>query len=150
MYEAFGIGWSLGGRRCWPNARLRSTASLSGPAATFVFGAEADFSPSQRREPEVFRLGYAADRVLFLWHRWRRPRRRIQRTTKGGWTAGAGVEAAFGENLTARIEYLYLRLQSGSCTIAATCGVDIGGAPRNDTVKFSTSVIRLGVDYKFH
>jgi len=67
-----------------------------------------------------------------------------------GWTAGAGVEAAFGENVTARIEYLYIKLQNGGCTIAATCGVAIGGAAPNDTVKFSTSVIRLGVDYKFH
>ena len=67
-----------------------------------------------------------------------------------GWTAGAGVEAAFGENVTARIEYLYIKLQNGGCTIAATCGVDIGGAAPNDTVKFSTSVIRLGVDCKFH
>src|SRR5215831_18288178 len=37
-----------------------------------------------------------------------------------GWTAGAGVEAAFGENVTARTEYLYIKLQNGGCTIAAT------------------------------
>jgi outer membrane immunogenic protein len=73
----------------------------------------------------------------------------FQRSTKGGWTAGAGIEAAFGENLTARIEYLYMRLQNSSCTNAANCGLDAPGVAANDTVKFSTNMIRLGLDYKF-
>jgi opacity protein-like surface antigen len=74
---------------------------------------------------------------------------RGKRTTKGGWTAGAGVEVALGENITARIEYLYLKLQNTVCTNASACGSDPGGPP-NDTVKFSTNMIRLGLDYKFH
>jgi hypothetical protein len=49
----------------------------------------------------------------------------FQRITKGGWTAGAGIEAAFGENLTARIEYLYLKLGSATCTSSAVCGSDL-------------------------
>ena len=67
-----------------------------------------------------------------LWHQWQFP-----------------VEAAFGENLTARIEYLYMPLQNSSCTNAANCGLDAPGVAANDTVKFSTSMIRLGLDYKF-
>jgi outer membrane immunogenic protein len=78
----------------------------------------------------------------------------FQRTTKGGWTAGAGLEAAFTENLTARIEYLYLKLGNSTCTSTAACGSDLGlpggSSNPNDTVKFSTSMIRFGVDYKFH
>jgi opacity protein-like surface antigen len=95
-----------------------------------------------------------------LWHRGWRVRRRIGRrkqhfgqpfpaSTKAGWTAGAGIEAAFNDNVTARIEYLFMSLQNASCTNAPACGVDIGGATQKDTVKFSTSTIRLGVDYKF-
>jgi opacity protein-like surface antigen len=51
--------------------------------------------------------------------------------------------------LTARIEYLYLKLGNSTCTSSAACGIDGGSGP-NDTVKFSTSLIRVGIDYKFH
>ena len=78
----------------------------------------------------------------------------FQRITKGGWTAGAGVEAAFSENLTARIEYLYLKLGNATCTSTTACGSDLGlpggSSNPNDTVKFSTNMIRFGIDYKFH
>jgi outer membrane immunogenic protein len=69
-------------------------------------------------------------------------------SSKGGWTAGAGIEAALGGNMTARIEYLFLKLGNTVCTDSASCGSDPGGSP-NDTVKFSTNMIRLGVTYKF-
>ncbi|MGO8922184.1 MAG: outer membrane protein [Xanthobacteraceae bacterium] len=102
------------------------------------------------------RLGYAADRVLFygtaggaLGDVAPGQSGNFQRTTKGGWTAGAGLEAAFTENLTARIEYLYLKLGNTTCSSPAACGADPGGSP-SDAVKFSTSMIRLGLDYKFH
>ncbi len=55
------------------------------------------------------RLGYAADRVLFYGT----AGGAVGDVTAGqsaGWTAGAGLEAALTENLTARIEYLYLKL----------------------------------------
>jgi outer membrane immunogenic protein len=101
------------------------------------------------------RLGYAADRVLFygtaggaLGDVAAGQSGSFQRATKGGWTAGAGIEAAFGENLTARIEYLYLKLGNSVCTNPNTCGLDPGGNP-NDTVKFSANMIRLGLTYKF-
>jgi outer membrane immunogenic protein len=148
---------------------------------SFVFGAEADFDGSfiggkksspfcsvgTQCETRNFwfstlraRLGYAADRVLFygtaggaLGDVAAGQSGNFQRATKGGWTAGAGVEAAFTDNLTARIEYLYLKLGNATCTSVAACGSD--GPPGvivnpNDTVKFSTSMIRLGLDYKFH
>jgi hypothetical protein len=43
-----------------------------------------------------------------------------------------------------------MKLQNGSCTNGGNCGVDASGVPANDTVKFSTSMVRLGIDYKFH
>jgi hypothetical protein len=42
-----------------------------------------------------------------------------------------------------------MKLQNGSCTNGGNFGVDASGIPANDTVKFSTSMIRLGIDYKF-
>ncbi len=90
------------------------------------------------------RIGYAADRVLFYLAfgdvlvnttaNW-------QSADKTGWTAGAGVEGAFTDHWTARIEYLFLDLQNANFTpVAAATPV---------TVKFNANLIRLGVDYKF-
>jgi outer membrane immunogenic protein len=107
------------------------------------------------------RIGYAADRVLFygtaggaFGNIQTGVAGNFVNSTKAGWTAGAGVEAAFADNWTARIEYLYVDLQNTSCTTSANCGNDPAGpgggpVPANDTVKFSTSLIRLGIDYKF-
>jgi outer membrane immunogenic protein len=94
------------------------------------------------------RVGYAADRVLFYLTggvafgdvvvntttNW-------QSADKTGWTAGAGIESAFTDHWTARIEYLFVDLQNASFTpVAAATPV---------TVKFNANLIRLGVDYKF-
>jgi outer membrane immunogenic protein len=95
------------------------------------------------------RAGYAADRVLFYGTAGGAfgnisegqnglPNSTFASSTKAGWTAGAGVEVAFADNWTARIEYLFVDLQKAS--------FNSGLAP---TVSFDTSLVRLGVDYKF-
>jgi outer membrane immunogenic protein len=101
------------------------------------------------------RLGYAVDRVLFygtgggaIGDVSTGLSGFFQHHTKTGWTAGAGIEAAFTENVTARIEYLYVKLQDSLCTSPNACGLDPRGSP-DDTVKFSASLIRVGVTYKF-
>jgi len=97
------------------------------------------------------RFGYAADRVLFYatggvafgdvvvntatnW----------QSADKTGWTAGAGIEGAFTDHWTARVEYLFVDLQNSSFTATNALG-----APVPVTTKFNANLIRLGVDYKF-
>jgi len=147
----------------------------------FVYGAEADFDGSlmDGKKASPFcstgtqcetksrwigtlraRLGYAADRVLFygtaggaLANVSVGQSGVFQSTTKGGWTAGAGLEAALTESLTARLEYLYVKLGNTMCTDPSACGSDAGlpaGIDNpNDTVKFSTSMIRFGLVYKF-
>jgi outer membrane immunogenic protein len=101
------------------------------------------------------RFGYAADRVLFygtggaaLGDVSPGINNSFQRQNRFGWTAGAGIEAAFTDNLTARIEYLFVDLGDASCNTTLNCGLDKPGIVANDTVKFSSSIIRLGVDYK--
>jgi outer membrane immunogenic protein len=101
------------------------------------------------------RFGYAVDRVLFygtaggaFGNIETGVAGNLTSSTKVGWTAGAGVEAALADHWTARIEYLFVDLQDTTCNTASACGFD-GAVPANDTVKFSTSLIRLGVDYKF-
>ena len=94
------------------------------------------------------RFGYAADRVLFYgtaggafgnivvntsptW----------QSSSKAGWTVGAGLEGAFAENWTARVEYLFVDFSNAGFT-------PVVGVPL--TVKLNENLIRVGVDYKFH
>jgi outer membrane immunogenic protein len=74
-----------------------------------------------------------------------------QSNTQIGWTAGAGVEWAFTDNWTARVEYLYVDLGNSTCNAATSCGFDGLGAtsPASDTVKFTANLVRAGVDYKF-
>jgi outer membrane immunogenic protein len=157
------------------------TVGVNFQTDAFVYGVEADFDGSliDGKKSSAFcsvgtqcetrnfwfstaraRLGYAADRVLFygtaggaLGDVAAGQSSNFQRSTKGGWTAGAGIEAAFGENLTARLEYLYMKLQDSTCTSTTACGSDLGlpggTSNPNDTVKFSTSMIRFGLNYKF-
>jgi outer membrane immunogenic protein len=93
------------------------------------------------------RVGYAVDRVLFygtaggaFGNIKANTNTTAPSVNKAGWTAGAGVEAAFADNWTARIEYLYVDLENASSFTTL---------PGPTTVKFNTSMIRLGVDYKF-
>ena len=101
------------------------------------------------------RFGYAADRVLFYgtfggaYGNIQSGVNDLVNSDKTGWVAGAGIEAAFGDNWTARIEYLFVDLQNASCTTSSACGSDAVGAAPNDTVKFNANLIRLGLDYKF-
>ena len=63
-------------------------------------------------------------------------RRRRYGSDVAGWTAGAGAEAAFADNGTARIEYLFVDLSKAT----------LSSGP---TVSLNSNLIRLGVDYKF-
>jgi outer membrane immunogenic protein len=67
-------------------------------------------------------------------------------STEYGWTAGGGLEFGITDNLTAKIEYLYVDLQNGSfsCTVAS-CGF-VGSEP----VSFQTSLVRAGLNLKFN
>jgi outer membrane immunogenic protein len=57
-------------------------------------------------------------------------------STKAGWTLGAGIEAALWQNWTAKLEYLYVDLGRG------------GGIAGTDA-RFNTSLIRVGLNYRF-
>jgi outer membrane immunogenic protein len=106
------------------------------------------------------RLGFAADRVLFYGTAGGAygnvqaglntlP---LQSSTEFGWTAGAGIEGAFADNWTAKVEYLYVDLgNSANCNTTASCGFEgVGGAAANNSVKFTESMVRAGINYKFN
>ena len=62
--------------------------------------------------------------------------------TKVGWTVGGGLEYAFTDNWTTKLEYLYVDLGNTTCNAACS-----GGDPFD--VTFKTSIVRGGVNYKF-
>ena len=56
--------------------------------------------------------------------------------TRFGWTAGGGVEYAFNNYLSAKVEYMYVNL--GTQT-----QINV------DSVKFNTNIVRAGVNLHF-
>lgn len=95
------------------------------------------------------RLGYAFDRVLpyitggLAWGRsdYGSIYGVDTSETNWGWTIGGGVEYAFTNNWTAKIEYQYIDLEGSSYTIPSTLG--------SISADTQLSVLKVGVNYKF-
>jgi outer membrane immunogenic protein len=64
---------------------------------------------------------------------------------KAGWTAGAGVEAAFGGGWSGKLEYLYLDLGKTEHTFG-TIGL---GTLGTETRRTTDNIVRLGVNYRW-
>jgi outer membrane immunogenic protein len=66
-----------------------------------------------------------------------------------GWTAGVGIEYAFADRWSAKLEYLFADFASISC-VGGACGFNLPSKlSANDSISFSENVIRVGVNYKF-
>ncbi len=57
-------------------------------------------------------------------------------TTRVGWTAGGGIEASIAGPWTAKLEYLYVDLGRGDSVLGSDA-------------KFTTNIVRAGINYKF-
>jgi len=146
------------------------TLGVNFQSGQFVYGVETDldYAPVKGHGPAAFclncqtqsswigttrgRVGFAADRVLFFataggayGNVEASAFNTTNSSTEFGWTAGAGVEAAFAENWTAKIEYLFVDLSHGSCSSA--CGAPLFAT---QSVSFTESMIRGGVNFKFN
>jgi outer membrane immunogenic protein len=73
----------------------------------------------------------------------------LQNNAEWGWTAGAGVEFAFAENWTFKVEYLFVDLADSVCNHGYSCGFNAPTVNANDTVKLNENVVRVGVNFKF-
>jgi outer membrane immunogenic protein len=62
--------------------------------------------------------------------------------TYGTWTAGAGLEYAISDNLSVRVEYLYL--DTGNVTTG-----DIGPPTTTVTSRLKDNIMRAGLNYRF-
>ena len=99
------------------------------------------------------RVGYALDRVLFYGtagaafanvQTGLNPPSTFDSSIEAGWTVGAGVEFAITQNLTAKIEYLFVDLPDGACTTVGNCGGAAGSI-----VSFNENIVRAGLNFKF-
>ncbi|MBN9218455.1 MAG: porin family protein [Mesorhizobium sp.] len=62
-----------------------------------------------------------------------------EKSTKAGWTLGAGLEQAFTDHWSAKVEYLYVDLRDQT--------IDYGGSNTEFDNKLST--VKIGMNYKF-
>jgi outer membrane immunogenic protein len=65
-----------------------------------------------------------------------------------GWTAGAGVEYAFNDAISAKIEYLYINLGRVGCPGGTVCSAD-NPLVADGSASFTENLVRAGVNYKF-
>ena len=61
-----------------------------------------------------------------------------------GWTAGGGIEYAFTDFITAKVEYLYVALGTVACPVGANCGIVTA-----TSISLNENLVRAGVNYKF-
>ena len=99
------------------------------------------------------RVGYAFDRILLYStaggafgniQTGLNPPSTFDSSVEAGWTVGAGLEWAFAQSWTAKVEYLFVDLPNGTCTTVGNCGGAAGSI-----VSFNGSVIRAGLNFKF-
>jgi opacity protein-like surface antigen len=64
---------------------------------------------------------------------------------KAGWTAGGGIEGAFGGGWSAKLEYLHVDLGKTEFTIA-TPGL---GTIASETRRTTDNIVRVGLNYKW-
>jgi outer membrane immunogenic protein len=99
------------------------------------------------------RVGYAFDRILLYGtagaafgniQTGLNPPSTFDSSVEAGWTVGAGLEFAFAQNWTGKVEYLFVDLPNGSCTTVGNCGGAAGSI-----VSFNENIIRAGLNFKF-
>jgi outer membrane immunogenic protein len=82
----------------------------------------------------------------------------VQNNAEFGWTVGGGLEFAFAENWTAKVEYLFVDLEKAACNHGYSCGSDVASTAgnnatppiaSNNAVQLYENIIRVGVNYKF-
>jgi len=109
------------------------------------------------------RFGYAADRVLFYltaggaFANVQTNFNGVTTThTQAGWTGGGGIEWAFADGWSAKIEYLYVNLGNGSVNCATSACLEASenvanptGVPIPVSVGLTENLFRVGVNYKF-
>jgi outer membrane immunogenic protein len=69
--------------------------------------------------------------------------------TRGGWTIGAGLEWAFANDWSAKIEYDYYDFGSRDLIFAYGGGAVVSYGPQLENVKQQIEAIKIGINYRF-
>ena len=106
------------------------------------------------------RAGYAWDRILFYGTAggaFANVQTVFNGATAGhgqaGWTVGAGVEWAFADNWSAKVEYLYVDLGNGNVTCTLNPQCTTGPFPATGipvSVGLTENLVRAGINFKFY
>lgn len=87
-----------------------------------------------------------------------------QNNAEFGWTVGGGLEWAFAENWTFKVEYLFVDLANAVCNHGYSCGYDkaalssttpgggttvTAAVPASMAVRLNENMIRVGLNFKF-
>ena len=64
---------------------------------------------------------------------------------KAGWTAGAGIEGAFGGGWSAKVEYLYIDLGK----LQQTVTLPLAGVTATFNSRVTDNIVRVGLNYKW-
>ena len=120
----------------WSNIRgtFNGTVPVAGVgAAAFSLSSQLNWLDTTR-----VRVGWVWDHTLFYGTAGgiRAAVTAADTQTRFGWTAGAGVEYAFNNYLSAKVEYMYVNL--GTQT-----QINV------DSVKFNTNIVRAGINLHF-
>ncbi len=133
----------------WANVKNTQDGAL-GPGSTASL--KSDFFATA-----ALRLGYAIDRTLIYGKAggaWTRDKYDITdgiggfangKFNRTGWLLGAGVEYAFWNNLSAKVEYNFLSFKSINETLTTGGGL----AATTPSVGLKTHLVKVGLNYKF-
>jgi outer membrane immunogenic protein len=133
----------------WQNVRGSSNAA----PCTFIFtGAGGCDTSSNWIATFRGRVGYAFDRMMVYGTaggagtdiRTSSGTLPWSSATEFGWAAGAGVEGAITDNITAKVEYLYADFGNSTCSSVGSCGAVVPV-----TAGLKESMVRAGINYKF-
>jgi outer membrane immunogenic protein len=149
--------WVLGIEGDWSWANIKAASpSTAGFGCIAPAGVNGCFTKIQSYETLRARAGWAFDRFLpyvtagVAWSQLNASMGAVTvssgTTTKTGFVVGGGLEYAFWQNLSAKVEYLYIsRLgdftydNGAACGAALPCYVHVGGI----------SEVRFGLNYRF-
>jgi outer membrane immunogenic protein len=148
--------WVFGveGEASWADINGSSTLTQGGFNATY--NSKADIVGTI-----ALRLGYAVDRTLFYAkggaafahdHHWGQTNLgggtslETDKYLRWGWTVGGGIEYAFTNNWSGKIEYNYMDLGRKEVPL---CTVGVPGDCINVSFKQHINVVKVGINYRF-
>ncbi len=154
----FATNWVVGieGAGDWANINGSSDPFFGGKA---VFNAHTDWLASV-----TGRLGYAVNNWLFYAKggpAWTGDKYSMPGTfagtpfdytgseTRSGWTIGGGVEWAFWQNWSARVEYAYYDFGTNSLNLIDTGPIGAYTGPDLSSIKQRIQTVTFGVNYRF-